>query len=131
HELLPEPGSPIASTTTPLEGRGASGGTGATLGAVRPRGVVTTAPGAGCIGSTGSSFTVAASAVGEPVRLRPRPPLPRPRRRLLASAPPTTGRGELTSDSIDGISMTDSGSGAAGAACLISTADSGWTGSVS
>src|ERR1700679_2115529 len=78
HELLPEPGSPIARTTTPLEGRcGASTGVVAEVAAtaVRPcgGGAVDTALsfGAGCTDLPTSLPVAADSAVEAPLRLRP------------------------------------------------------------
>src|SRR5580704_15264771 len=90
HELLPDPGNPIASTTTPLEGRDAStwGGVDVALAAVRPCKATAVEAGlsfeAVCDGC--GSPPVPADSTGEaPLRARPRPPLPRRRRRLATS----------------------------------------------
>src|SRR6184192_1719069 len=71
HELLPEPGSPMASTTVPLLGRCEAMAVGAGVDA-------TVASAAAVCGSAVGDFGAAeATDVG---RLRPRPPRPRRRR---------------------------------------------------
>ncbi len=136
HELFPDPGNPIARTTTPLEGRGDSGwgGLDADLAAARPWGATgddaALSFGAACTGVVGSLPAAADSAGGAPLRLRPRPPLPRRRRRLFTSPLPP-GRGWLACGSAGGISPADSGRSAAGVAWRTSVAGSGWVGSVS
>src|SRR5580658_10330508 len=82
HELLPDPGNPIASTTTPLEGRGAStsGGGDGTFAVARPCEATAVEAGlsfeAVCDGC--GSPPVPADSTGEAplrARARPRPPL--------------------------------------------------------
>src|SRR5437016_5031199 len=91
HELFPDPGRPIASTTTPLLGRGDSGVD--TAGRAPATGTGSAAP----LSSETTVFrAVVAPAAGDrvgvaPVRLRPRPPLPLRRRFLLASPLPPDG----------------------------------------
>src|ERR1700719_1479411 len=88
HELLPDPGNPIASTTTPLEGRDASSGGRAdgVLAPARPCEVGTADAAlsleAGGIGLAGWPPAPADSVGGELLRLRPRPTLTRPPPRL-------------------------------------------------
>src|SRR5436189_5878433 len=73
HELFPDPGSPTARTTTPLDGRGADG---------------TLATAAGAAGALG----VAAAGCWEPELRLPRPPRPR-RRRGRRGCPAGSGPG--------------------------------------
>src|SRR5439155_7459225 len=71
HELLPDPGSPMASTTVPLLGRCEAIAVGAGVDAA------TASAGAVCVSAVGDFGVAAAPDVG---RLRPRPPRPRRRR---------------------------------------------------
>ena len=71
HELLPEPGSPMASTTVPLLGRCEAIAVGAGVDAA------IASAGAVCGSAVGDFGAAEATDVG---RLRPRPPRPRRRR---------------------------------------------------
>ena len=91
HELLPEPGSPMARTTTPFGGRGGTAGIAGTLGA-DATGEVTAgssaspvsenSPSAPSTGTTGiDPFAAAGAKACATACSRPRPPRPRPPRR--------------------------------------------------
>ncbi len=91
HELLPEPGSPIARTTIPFGGRadaaGTAAGTRGACGAASASGSApSSAPSSGAISSVpGNSGTIPFAAAGvnacATACSRPRPPRPRPPRR--------------------------------------------------
>jgi hypothetical protein len=91
HELLPEPGRPIARTTTPFGGRCGAAGVDGTLGAAAAEGVALgssaspasgNSSSAGSAGTTGTDpFTAAGAKACATACSRPRPPRPRPPRR--------------------------------------------------
>ncbi len=103
HELLPEPGSPMARTTTPFGGRWAAAGGAGTRGAAAS-GEVTggssaspaseNSSSAGSVGTTGTDpFTAAGAKACATACSRPRPPRPRPpRRRRPRPVDPEPGR---------------------------------------
>src|ERR1700677_429607 len=107
HELLPDPGNPIASTTVPLLGRAAVGASRgrASVGNEATAGIVATAAfptddsaatGSAAAGSVADSFAATSGAGGEPAvfeRERPRPPRLRRRRETRA-----TGTGSAAGD---------------------------------
>ena len=77
HELFPDPGSPTARTTTPLDARGAGG---------------TLATAAGAAGSAADALAAAAAGCCDPELRLPRPPRPR-RRRGRRGCPAGSGPG--------------------------------------
>src|ERR1019366_1528121 len=112
HELLPDPGNPIASTTVPLLARTGDGatpactaGAGATTAGNFP---ATTGSGTGGSAANGSpadgSATTAPGAVAARERDPPRPPRPRRRRDVRAF-------GSTAADAAEADSGAASGSG--------------------
>ena len=89
HELLPEPGNPMARTTTPFGGRCGAAGTAGTLGATGEVTVGSSASPASessssapSTGTTGMDpFAAAGAKACATACSRPRPPRPRPPRR--------------------------------------------------
>ena len=88
HELLPEPGRPIARTTTPFGGRCGVAGVDGTLGAAAAEGVALGSSGSPAWGNSSSAgttgtdpFAAAGAKACATACSRPRPPRPRPPRR--------------------------------------------------
>ena len=105
-ELLPEPGSPMASTTTPFGARAAAVGAAGTLGVATDAAGASASPASGPSSSesTGVAGTAPLTAVGAKACAtacsRPRPPRPLPprRRRLRAACPPRPATGGEPAD---------------------------------
>src|SRR6185369_9414599 len=90
-ELFPDPGRPIARTTTPFGARGVAGRGAGAAGTVSRAGEVSI--GAATGSEEGVASVACPSVVGSALRVLLRPPLPRRRRRFGFSADPGESEG--------------------------------------